>query len=31
MVEKRFPANVSLELSTFLNDRKVDAELYALF
>lgn len=31
MVEKRFPATVSLELTTFLNDKKVDGELYALF
>ncbi len=31
MTQKRFPATVSLELTTFLNDKKVDAELYALF
>lgn len=30
MVQKRFPATVSLELTTFLNDKKVDGELYAL-
>lgn len=31
MVQKRFPATVSMELTTFLNDKKVDGELYALF
>lgn len=30
MTQKRFPATVSLELTTFLNDKKIDAELYAL-
>lgn len=30
MIEKRFPATVSLELTSFLNDKKVDGELYAL-
>lgn len=31
MIQKRFPANTSMDLATFLNDRKVDAELYSLF
>lgn len=31
MVQKRFPATVSMELTTFLNDKKIDGELYALF
>ena len=31
MIQKRFPANTSLDLTTFLNDKKVDAELYSLF
>ena len=29
MVQKRFPADTTLEESTFLNDKKIDAELYA--
>lgn len=29
--KKRFPANVALDTPTFLNDKNVDAELYALF
>ena len=29
MVNKRFPANTSLNEETFLNDKKVNAELYA--
>lgn len=28
-VEKRFPANTSLDILTFLNDKKIDGELYA--
>lgn len=28
-IEKRFPADTSLEIKTFLNDTKVDSELYA--
>ena len=28
-IEKRFPANTSLEEATFLNDKKINAELYA--
>jgi len=27
--EKRFPADTTLEKLTFLNNRKIDAELYA--
>jgi hypothetical protein len=30
VVSKRFPANTTLEFSTFLNDKKVNGELYAL-
>ena len=29
-MKKRFPADTALELATFLNDKKVDGELYAL-
>lgn len=29
MINKRFPANTTLTQDTFLNDKKVDAELYA--
>jgi len=29
-MKKRFPANTTLDLTTFLNDKKVDGELYAL-
>lgn len=29
MIQKRFPANTTLEYSTFLNNKKIDAELYA--
>lgn len=29
-VSKRFPANTSMEETTFLNDKKVNGELYAL-
>ena len=28
---KRFPANTSLDCLTFLNDKKIDGELYAYF
>lgn len=28
-VEKRFPANTTLDITTFLNDKKIDGELYA--
>lgn len=28
---KRFPANITLKFDTFLNDKKIDGELYALF
>lgn len=31
MVEKRFPATTSTDFLTFLNDKKVDGELYAIF
>jgi len=31
LVTKRFPANTTLKELTFLNDKKVDAELYAYF
>lgn len=31
ILEKRFPATVTLDFTTFLNDKKVDGELYALF
>lgn len=30
-IEKRLPATTSLEQQTFLNDRKIDGELYSLF
>ena len=30
VVSKRFPANTTLEFSTFLNDKKINGELYAL-
>lgn len=30
VIEKRFPALVSLTEQTFLNDHKVDGELYSL-
>ena len=30
IIKKRFPADTSLEYTTFLNDKKVNAELYAL-
>lgn len=30
MEQKRFPANTTLEVPTFLNDKKVNGELYAL-
>ena len=30
-ISKRFPANVTLDTQTFLNDKKIDGELYALF
>lgn len=29
-IEKRFPADTSLDSNTFLNDHKIDGELYAL-
>ena len=29
-INKRFPANTTLEDLTFLNDKKIDGELYAL-
>lgn len=29
MIQKRFPADTTLEYSTFLNNKKIDAELYA--
>lgn len=29
LINKRFPANTTLTQDTFLNDKKVDAELYA--
>lgn len=28
-IEKRFPSNTTLEELTFLNDKKVDGDLYA--
>jgi hypothetical protein len=28
-IEKRFPANTTLQDATFLNDKKINAELYA--
>lgn len=30
VVKKRFPADTRMEVLTFLNDKKVDGELYAL-
>lgn len=30
-VSKRFPAQVSMEVKTFLNDKKINGELYAYF
>lgn len=30
MIEKRFPADTTLEDNTFLNDKKINGELYAL-
>lgn len=30
-ISKRFPAQVSLEVKTFLNDKKINGELYAYF
>ena len=30
-VTKRFPATVTLDTPTFLNDKNIDSELYALF
>lgn len=30
-IRKRFPADTTLEYTTFLNDKKVDSELYAFF
>lgn len=30
MIQKRFPADITLKETTFLNDKKIDAELYAL-
>lgn len=30
-IKKRFPADVQLEENTFLNDKKIDGELYAIF
>ena len=29
-IRKRFPADTSLDYATFLNDKKIDGELYAL-
>ena len=29
-ISKRFPANTTLETATFLNDKKINGELYAL-
>lgn len=29
-IKKRFPADITLDITTFLNDKKVDGELYAL-
>ena len=31
MVEKRFPADTTMEALTFLNDKSIDGELYAIF
>lgn len=28
-INKRFPANISLDITTFLNNKKIDGELYA--
>lgn len=30
-IQKRFPADVTLEELTFLNDKKIDAEIYTYF
>lgn len=30
-IEKRFPATLDMDISTFLNDKRVDAELYAIY
>ena len=30
-IEKRFPASVDLKCKTFLNDKKINGELYAFF
>lgn len=30
-IEKRFPADTALDVLTFLDDKKVDGELYACF
>ena len=30
LIQKRFPADTTLKETTFLNDKKIDAELYAL-
>ena len=30
IINKRFPADTTLEQSTFLNNKKINAELYAL-
>jgi hypothetical protein len=29
-IKKRFPADTTLEVNTFLNDKKINGELYAL-
>lgn len=31
MLEKNFPADVRMDRITFLNDKKVDASLYAFY
>ena len=31
LIQKRFPADITLKEITFLNDKKIDAELYAIF
>ena len=30
MEQKRFPADTTLDFSTFLNDKKINGELYAI-
>lgn len=30
IIQKRFPANTTLQESTFLNNKKINGELYAL-